>query len=440
MEFSQHFTYKKILSASFSPIVMMLFTSLYSVVDGLFLSNFAGKDAFAAVGFITPYLMMFNSVGFMFGTGGSALIAKMLGEKRRDDANETFSTLFFSSVLTGVLLAVLGQLLLRPAALVQGAEGELLKNSLLYGRIYLLGTPACLVQFEFQALYPASGKSRLGLRSAMISGLANIGLDALFLAAFTWGTAGAAAATVVSQWIGGLIPLFFYARKNNSLLRLVKGRFRGRDLLKICANGSSEMVNNISISVVSLFYNIQLIAYAGSNGIAAYGIMYYVSFLFTAVFWGYITGIAPIVSYHYGAKNHSELHSLLKKSMVLVLSCSGIMFLLSELLAEPISRIYAGYEPQLLEMSIHGFRLFGFSFLFSGLSIFFSSFFTALNNGKISAVLSFSRVFLFQIPAVLLLPRLWKLDGIWLSVMAAELLTVLLGFFFLIKNRRRYQY
>ena len=274
----------------------------------------------------------------------------------------------------------------------------------------------------------------------MISGFANILLDALFLAVFLWGTAGAAVATVISQWIGGLIPLFFYSRENNSRLRLVKGPFRGRELLKICANGSSEMVNNVSISVVSLFYNIQLIAYAGSDGIAAYGIMNYVSFLFTAVFWGYISGVAPIISYHYGAENHRELHSLLKKSLVLVSGCSVIMFLLSELLASPVSRIYAGHEPQLLDMSIHGFRLFGCSFLFSGLSIFFSSFFTALNNGKISAVLSFSRVFLFQIPAVLLLPRLWKLDGIWISVMAAELLTVLFGVFFLLRNRKRYGY
>ena len=312
MEFSQHFTYKKILSAALAPIITALFTSLYSVADGLFLANFAGKASFAAVGFITPYLMMFNSVGFMFGTGGSALIAKMLGEGRQKDADETFSTLFFSAALTGVVLSALAQLLLRPAALLQGAEGQLLEQSLLYGRIYLFGTPACLVQFSFEALYPASGKGRLGLKAALISGGTNIALDALFLAGFSWSTAGAAAATVISQWIGGLIPLIFYSRKNDSRLRLVKGPFRGRDLVRICANGSSEMVNNISLSAVSLFYNIQLIAYAGSDGIAAYGIMTYVSFLFTAVFWGYISGIAPIISYHFGAKNHREMHSLLQ--------------------------------------------------------------------------------------------------------------------------------
>ena len=440
MKFSQHFTYRKILSATLPPIIMMLFTSLYSVADGLFLSNFTGKESFAAVGFITPYLMMFNSIGFLFGTGGSALIAKMLGEKKYVDANETFSTLVLATVLTGVLLSAVGQLFLEPVAVLQGAEGMLLENSLLYARIYLLGTPACLVQFEFQALYQTSGKGRLGLKAALASGLTNIVLDGLLLAVFSLGIVGAAAATVTSQWIGGLLPLLFYSGENNSTLRLVRGRFHGRELLQICANGSSEMVNNVSISIVSMFYNIQLIAWGGSDAIAAYGIMNYVSFLFTAVFWGYISGIAPVISFHYGADHHEELHSLFKKSTILIICCSCTMFLLSELLAGPISVIYAGKDTELMYMSIHGFRLFAINFLFAGLSIFFSSFFTALNNGLISAVLSLCRVFAFQIPTVLLFPLLWELDGIWISVGTAELITVLLGICCILRNRPRYHY
>lgn len=440
MHFSQHFTYRKILYAVFSPIVMMMFTSLYSVVDGLFLSNFAGKESFASVGFITPYLMMFNSVGFMFGTGGSALIAKMLGEKKYTDANETFSTLVLASGITGLLLSIIGQMFLEPVAILQGAEGTFLENSLLYGRIYLLGTPACLIQFEFQALYQTSGKGKLGLKATVISGLTNIVLDALLLAVFSLGTAGAAIATVFSQWIGGLLPLLFYSRKNDSQLRLVRGRFHSRELLQMCANGSSEMVNNVSISVVCLVYNIQLISYAGADGIAAYGIMTYVSFLFTAVFWGYISGVAPIISFHYGAKNHEELRSLLKKSIILIMSCSATMFLLSELLAVPIAASYAGKDAVLMKISVHGFRLFAVNFLFAGLSIFFSSFFTALNNGLISAILSLCRVFVFQIPAILLLPLILDLDGIWISVGTAELMTVVLGCCFLFKNRSRYHY
>ena len=440
MQFEQHFTYKKILHASLAPVTMMIFTSLYSVVDGLFLSNFAGKDVFAAVGFITPYLMMFNSAGFMFGTGGSALIAKKLGEKRQRDADEIFSTLVLGSVITGIILAAAAQFFLRPVAGLQGAAVTLLENSIRYGRIYLLGTPACLVQFEFQPLYPASGKSRLGLISALISGFLNIALDALFLAVFSWGITGAAFATVISQWTGGLIPLFFYSRENSSRLRLVKSRFRWHDLLKICGNGSSEMVNNVSISVVSLFYNIQLIRFAGPDGIAAYSIMTYVNFLFTAVFWGYISGTAPIISFHYGAEDYTELRSLLRKSLVIICCCSFTMFVLSELLAVPVSFMYAGYAPELFKMSVHGFRLYSFSFLFAGSSIFLSSFFTSLNNGSLSALLSFSRVFFFQIPAVLILPVFLDLDGIWLSVTSAEILTVLSGIFLLIRNRRRYRY
>lgn len=440
MQFSGHFTYKKILRYALSPAIMMIFTSLYSVVDGLFLSNYAGKEAFAAVSFIMPYLMMFTSVGFMFGTGGSALIAKRLGEKKERDANEIFSTLMLGSVLTGVVLAVVGLAFLRPVAVMQGAEGILLENSMKYGRIYLLGVPACVVQFEFQALYATAGKGKMGLYATVVSGLMNVVLDALFLGVFSWGIVGAAIATILSQWTGGVIPLVYFGRKNSSQLRLVKCRPRGRDMLQICANGSSEMVNNISISVVSLLYNVQLLNYGGDNGIAAYGIMMYVNFLFTAVFWGYVSGISPIISFHYGAQNHAELRSLLRKSLVILISCSIFMFTISETLAKPISQIFAGYDPALLAMTVHGFYLFSFNFLFAGLSIFCSSFFTALNNGLISAFLSFSRVFLFQIPAILLLPRLWGLDGIWIAVVIAEILTVLLGFFFLIKNHKKYQY
>lgn len=440
IDFSEHFTYGKLLRYAISPIVMMIFTSVYSVVDGLFLSNFAGKEAFAAVNFIMPYLMLFNSTGFMFGTGGSALIAKKLGEKKGKDANEIFTTLVWISALTGMVLSLIGVAFLRPVARMQGAEGVLLENSVLYGKIYLLGTPACIIQFEFQNLYATAGKTKLGLYATVTSGMMNIILDALFVGLFSWGLIGAAVATILSQWVGGIIPFAYFGRRNSSLLRLVKCRPNFKAMLKICTNGSSEMVNNISISIVSLLYNIQLLRYAGDDGIAAYGIMMYINFLFTAVFWGYVVGISPIFSYHYGAGNHKELHSLFKKSLVIIGGCSLLMFIISETLAKPISGIFVGYDAELLDMTIHGFFLFSFSFLFAGLSIFGSSFFTALNNGLISAVLSFSRVFLFQIPAILLMPLVWKLDGIWLSVVIAELFTGILGMVFILKYRKKYHY
>lgn len=440
MDFSEHFTYRKLLRYAISPVIMMIFTSIYSVVDGLFLSNFAGKEAFAAVNFIMPYLMMFSSTGFMFGTGGSALIAKTLGEKKQKDANEIFSSLVWTSAITGVVLAVIGLTFLRPIASWLGAEGTLLENSVLYGRIYLLGMPACLIQFEFQNLYATAGKTKMGLYSTVASGMTNIVLDALFVGLFSWGIVGAAVATIVSQWIGGIIPFAYFGRENTSQLKLTKCRPNGRAMLKICTNGSSEMVNNISISIVSMLYNVQLLKYAGDDGIAAYGIMMYVNFLFTAIFWGYVVGTSPIISYHYGAGNHSELHSLLKKSLVIITSFSLIMFTVSEFLANPISAVFVGYDAKLLDITTHGFFLFSFCFIFSGLSIFGSSFFTALNNGLISAILSFSRVFVFQIPAILLLPLIWELDGVWISVVIAELCTAILGIIFILSYKKKYKY
>lgn len=440
MNFSEHFTYQKLLRYAIPPMIMMIFTSIYGVVDGLFLSNFAGKKAFAAVNFIMPYLMMYTCAGFMFGNGGSALIAKTLGEQRHKAANEIFSSLVWVSALTGIALAWIGSIFLRPVVIMLGATGELLESSVLYGRIYLLGTPACLIQFEFQNLYATSGKTKLGLYATIISGMMNIILDALFVAIFSWGLVGAAAATILSQWVGGIIPLVYFGRKNTSLLQLVPCKLRSRDLLKICSNGSSEMVSNISISIVNLLYNVQLLKYAADDGIAAFGTMMYVNFLFNAIFWGYVTAVSPVFSYHYGAKNQQELHSLLQKSLVIISGFSILMFLISELLAIPIATVFGGYDPELLKITSRGFSLFAFSFLFTGLSIFVSSFFTALNNGFISALLSFSRVFLFQIPAVLLLPLVWKLDGIWISVAIAELLTVLFGAVCIVKYQKKYQY
>lgn len=440
MDFAQHFTYRRLLRYMVPPIIMMIFTSIYGIVDGLFVSNFVGKEAFAAVNFILPYLMLFTSVGFMFGTGGSALIAKKLGEKEDKKANEIFSTLVLFSVLTGIVFAGIGLFFLRPVAVWQGAEGELLENSLLYGRIYLLGVPACVVQYEFQNLFATAGKPRLNLFATVTAGVTNIVLDALFIGVFSWGLVGAAVATIISQWIGGIIPFLYFARPNSSMLRFVKCRPDVRAMIKICANGSSELVNNISMTIVSLLYNMQLLKYAGDNGIAAYGVLMYVNFLFTAVFWGYVVGVSPIISYHYGAENRGELKSLLRKSIVIVCSGSAIMFTLSELLARPIAGIFVGYDPELLQMTLRGFFLFSFCFLFSGLAIFSSSFFTALNNGLISAVISFSRVFVFQIPATLILPLFLGLDGIWLSLVVAELLTFILGASLIVAKRKKYQY
>lgn len=439
-QFSQHFTYGKLLKHSISPIIMMIFTSIYGVVDGLFLSNFAGKTAFAAVNFILPYLMLFGGIGFMFGTGGSALIAKTLGEGKNKKANEIFSSMFEVSLLCGISFMIIGLLLLKPVAIALGAEEQLLQDCLIYGRIYLLGVPACIIQFEFQNLYTTAGKPKLGLYATIASGVANIVLDAIFVAGFSLGLAGAAFATIISQWVGGIIPMIYFGMKNSSMLRFVKTKFDMESLLKICCNGFSEVVNNISISVVGMFYNVQLLKYGGDDGLAVYGILMYVGFLFTAIFWGYIVGVSPLISYQYGAENTKELKSLVRKSLVIMGFASTVMFLSAEIFARPISEIFVSYDKGLMDMTLRGFFIFSFNFLFAGYSIFGSSFFTALNNGVISALLSFLRTFVFQIAAILILPLIWGLDGIWVSLVASELLTTLVSFFFIILRRKKYQY
>lgn len=422
IQLSDHFTYRRLLRYVLPAVLMMIFTSIYGVVDGYFVSNFAGKAPFTAVNFIYPFLMILGSFGFMFGTGGGALIGKTLGERDRERANRTFSLIVYISIGVGVVLAVAGLLLLRPVATLLGAREQLLEDCVTYGRIILLALPAFLLQFEFQCLFATAGKPTLGLATTVASGITNMVLDVLFVAIFSWGLVGAAAATALSQCVGGLLPLLYFARPNQSLLRLQATRFDGRALRQTCSNGVSELVSNISGSLVSMLYNAQLLRHASNDGVAAYGVLMYVNMIFLAIFMGYSVGIAPIVSYHYGAQNHAELRSLRRKSIRIISLCAIAMVVAALLLARPLAQLYVGYDEGLMAMTLHAFQICSFSFLFSGFSIFGSSFFTALNNGSISALISFLRTLVFQVVCVLVLPLLWALDGIWLSIVAAELL------------------
>ena len=440
IQISEHFTYKKLLRYTFPSMVMMVFTSIYGVVDGLFISNFTGKTAFAAVNFIYPFLMILGGVGFMFGSGGSALVAKTLGEGNRDKANQIFSALCWTSGLTGVVLAVLGFIFLRPVASLLGAEGQLLEDCIVYGRVFLIGIPASVIQYEFQNLFATADKPKLGLWSTVASGVMNIILDALFVGVFRWNLEGAAAATVLSQTLGAVVPLVYFGRKNTSLLRLTKPGHQGKAMLKICTNGISELLNNISMSVVSIIYNAQLLRYAGEDGISAYGVIMYVEFLFISIFIGYFLGVAPVISYHFGARNQYEIKSLLRKSLGIITAFSLVMFVLSELSAGPISKIFVGYDQGLFEMTKRGFLLFSFCYLFSGFAAFGSSFFTALNNGILSAVLSVMRTVVFQILMVLVLPHIWDLDGIWVSTAVSEFLAAVLSIAFIAAKRKKYNY
>lgn len=437
---SDHFNYRRLLRFTFPSIIMLVFTSVYGVVDGFFVSNFVGKTPFTAVNFIMPFLMILGSFGFMFGTGGGALISKTLGEGKPEKANRLFSLIVYTSAAGGIVMAVLGMLLIRPLAAALGAEGQLLEDSVTYGRVILLAIPAYVLQYEFQCLFSVAEKPTLGLSVTVAAGLTNIVLDALLVAGFRWGLPGAAAATAISQCVGGLIPLVYFARPNSSLLRLGKTGFDGKALLKSCGNGSSELMSNISMSVVNMLYNVQLLRYAGEDGIAAYGVIMYVCLIFQAVFIGYSMGTAPIVGFHYGAKNHAELKGLLKKCLVLISAFSVVMFAAAYALARPLSLLFVSYDEGLLNMTIRAFAIFSFSFLFSGYAIFGSSFFTALNDGFVSAAISFLRTLVFQIAAVLILPLIWDVDGIWVSTVVAEGMAVAVTMCFLWGKRKKYRY
>ena len=440
IQLSDHFTYSKLLRYTLPSIVMMVFTSIYGVVDGFFVSNFVGKTSFTAVNFIFPVLMILGAAGFMLGTGGGALIAKIMGEGKREEANRLFSLVIYTGIGCGTALAAVGLLLIRPIAAALGAQGQMLEDSVTYARIILLAIPAFVLQYEFQCLFSTAEKPALGLYVTVAAGVTNMVLDALFVAAFRWGLEGAAAATAVSQCVGGVIPLIYFARPNSSLLRLGRTRFDGRALWKTCTNGVSELMSSISGSVVSMLYNAQLLNYAGEDGVAAYGVLMYVSLVFQAVFIGYAVGTAPVIGYHYGAQNHEELRGLRRRSTVIVAVFAGCMFAAAQLLGRPLSLLFVGYDAGLLELTARAFTIFSFCFLFSGFAIFGSSFFTALNNGLVSAAISFLRTLVFQAAAVLIFPLIWEVDGIWLSIVAAEALAAAVTAAFLWVLRKKYRY
>jgi putative MATE family efflux protein len=440
IKLSDHFTIKKLLRFTLPSIAMMIFTSIYGVVDGFFVSNFVGKTPFAAVNFIMPFLMILGTIGFMFGTGGSALISKTMGEGNLEKANRTFSLLTYTVMICGILFALLGILFLRPIAALLGAEGEMLEHCVTYGRIILAALPFFVLQMAFQSFFVTAEKPQLGLIVTVAAGVTNMVLDALLVGVFPLGLVGAALATAISQCVGALIPLIYFWSPNNSLLQLTKTNFNGAALLKTCTNGSSELMSNISMSLVGMLYNVQLLHYEGENGVAAYGVMMYVNMIFIAVFIGYSIGTAPIIGYHYGAKNDTELKNLLKKSLGLISIGAIGMLLLAFVLAAPLSGLFVGYDGELYELTRNGFFIFSFSFLFAGFAIFGSGFFTALNDGITSAIISFLRTLVFQIAAVILLPLIWQTNGIWISIVVAELMAVAVSAFFLFLKRKKYRY
>lgn len=440
IQLSSHFTYKKLFYFCLSPIIMMVFTSIYGVVDGFFISNFVGKVPFAAVNLVMPFIMILGGVGFMIGTGGSALIAATLGQGKQERANRYLTMLVKLTVILGIIFSVIGILFIRPIAYLLGATDAMIEDCVIYTRVVLIFNTAFMLQNVFQTFLAAAEKPKLGLAITTTAGIANMILDALFIAVFHWGVAGAALATGIGQCIGGIVPFVYFIRPNSSRLQFQKTKMKARALLKACANGSSELMSNISSSLISVIYNLQLLRFAGENGVAAYGTIMYVQFIFIAIFIGYTIGTAPIISFHYGAGNHEELKNLLRKSLLIVSAAGVTMMAAAWLLAGPLSKVFVGYDKELFELTKHAFRMFAFSFVLAGVNIFASSFFTALNNGGVSAGISFMRTLVFQVISVLALPLFLGLDGIWYSITVAEVLAFGVSTIFLLTNRKKYHY
>ncbi len=442
LQLSDHFTYGKLIRFTIPSVAMMIFTSVYGVVDGFFVSNFAGKTPFSAVNLIMPFLMIAATVGFMFGTGGSAIVAKTLGEGKREKADQYFSLFVYVAFALGVVSAITGIIFIRPVSALLGAEGELLENCVVYARIILAALPFYVLQLLFQSFFAAAEKPQLGLAVTVSAGVTNMFLDAVLVILLPqeYKLAGAATATAMSQLVGGVIPLFYFFRKNNSLLRLGKTTFDGNAILKACTNGSSEFMSNVSMSIVGMLYNIQLLKYAGENGVAAYGVMMYVSMIFSAAFIGYSIGVAPVISYHNGAANYTESKGLLHKSLTMIGILGICMVAAAELSVLPLAEFFVGYDAELMMLTVSGFRVFALSFLFMGFAIFGSGFFTALGDGLISALISFLRTLVFQTAAVLLLPLIWEINGVWVSIVVAEFMAAALSAVFLAVKRKKYHY
>ena len=440
IKLSEHFTYKKLLQFVLPSIIMMVFTSIYGVVDGLFVSNCVGDTAFAAINIIMPFIMILGGMGFMIGTGGTALVAKTLGQGKKDKANRIFTMMVIFTIALGAVLTLLGVLFVKPISCLLGANDEMIADCVSYGTVSILFTVTFMLQNVFQSFLIAAEKPKLGLFYTVAAGVTNMALDALFVAVFRWGVVGAAVATGISQLVGGVLPLIYFMRKNDSALRLVTTKIEAKYILRACANGSSELMTNVSSSVVSVVYNLQLMHYLQADGVAAYGVLMYVQFIFIAIFIGYSVGCAPIVGYHYGAQNSDELKNILKKSTVLLSLSGAALFGAAVGLAPVFAQCFFSYNPYLCDLTTHAFRLFSSAFLLAGLNIFGSAFFTALNNGFISATISFLRTLAFQLSAVLLLPLAIGVDGIWLAITVAEVCCFIVTLAFLLINHKRYGY
>lgn len=438
---ADNFDLRRLLKFVMPSVIMMVVSSVYVVVDGFFVSNFVGDKAFASVNIIMPFIMILSSIGYMFGTGGSAFVSMLMGQGKDEKANRVFSMLTYVLIIVGISVSIIGFIFVKPIAVMLGASPEMLPLCIKYTRISMISLTCFMLQNFFQSFLVTAEKPKLGLLVMVLAGINNIVFDAIFVGFLGFGVEGAAVATVMSECIAGLVPiLYFTSKKNTSRLRLGKASFDWKDLAKICGNGLSEFVTNISLSLVNIVYNIQLMKFIGSDGVAAYGVIMYVSAIFMSVFMGYSVGVAPVIGYKHGSEDKLALKSLFKRSVSIMIILGGILLVLAQLFAPIIANVFVGYNTGIKELTVYAFRIFSIAYVILGINMFGSAFFTALNNGGVSALLSLVRTLVFQLIFVLVLPILFGVNGIWFSVVASESVALIMTVIFFGKYKKVYGY
>ncbi len=440
IQLSDHFTFKKLFRFVIAPICTMIFTSIYGIVDGFFVSNYVGNTAFASLNLVMPYIMMVASVGFMFGTGGNALVSLHLGLDEKQKAKEYFSLIVYTLIGIGVVLAVVSIFLAPGISKLLGASEAMLPYCVLYLRINMIGIVFFMMQNLFQSFLITAEKPRIGFAITLIAGCTNMLLDWILVGICSLGIAGAAWATVTSQIVGGIVPFVYFVVSKSSILKLTGTKFEAKVIAKTCGNGVSEFLSNVSASIVGFLYNLQLMRYVGENGVSAYGVIMYVSFVFVAIYIGYSMGVAPIIGFNYGSGNKSELQNIFRKSVGILTITNILMFVLAESLTVPMAKIFVGYNKALNELTIRGMRIYSIAFLVMGFNIFASAFFTALSNGRVSAILSVTRTLILQLIMIYLLPMLLDVDGLWAVVIAVEGISLIVTIYYILKNRKNYGY
>ena len=440
IQLSDHFTYKKLIRYSIPMIGVLILTSIYGVVDGLFISNVEGDIAFSAVNLILPGVMMFSSIGFMMGSGGAAIVSKTLGEGKKEKASQYFSMIVYFLIIIGIVCAILGCILTKQISSLLGASEKMEKYCIEYGRVLFLFLPFMMLQYMFQSFFAVAEKPNVGLLITLCAGITNAIGDYLLIVVFRLGITGAAVASGASMVVGSVPAIIYFAFKKDLKFKLVPTKFDWKALGHTMSNGSSEMVTNISMSFVNMLYNAQLMKYYGENGVSAYGVIMYVGFIFSGCYMGVSQAVAPVVGYNYGASNEEELKNVFKKSLIILAVMAIFLTGSAEALSKPLAYVLFSHNEELLKLTTYAIRLYAIGYTISWINIFGSAFFTGLNNGLVSAIISFGRMLVFQLATIFILPLIFDSTGLWLAMPVSEVFSLIVTVTFFITMRKKYNY